>query len=306
MGNVLGINYSPGMCAILGDRGINKHYNQGFENLIEGIDGHVNYKANSLDVIGRFAHDFMSKETKVISGDHVVVHPLFDTVDKNRPKFDVGRGEKLGAVVLDQHVDAYKYGKGIQGNNVYRRLIESGIVDNVVVLGVRPSEYALFTGRKEDRKGLPFYNKVTAQVFHREFDGMHGRINAVPLALAGNMADAVEIGLKELTKRGVAHIGVDIDADVFDSSEMTGVGYSPNALKKFWLPERIFIENQLNEKGMTVGDIAGQMKATNEVLRGYSGNVNVIFKHLTEIDPVNEIPVTGTTERLVRAFSESL
>jgi len=310
MGKVLGINYYGSTGAMLGrNRSSAIYHSPGFGQLMEG-PGTYNIAPNSMEELTEAVDARLRKDMLVVSGDHVVSYPLFSAIGKNRSRFDVGKGEKLGLVVLDQHVDGYESYRGLCRPNVLRRLIEDGKVKHVVVAGVRPSEYAIFTGERSDRNGLPFINRLVARLYHKEFDGLHDNITVVPLESARNLPDAIDIGLKELAKRGIVHVGLDVDADVFDSGEIKGVGFSLNNLGRFPFPERQFIRRQLGERGMPAGNIENDLTAAaNDVLSSYDGKLNVVLRGLTEIEPeneglTNEGLTSGNTKKLVRAFAE--
>jgi len=305
MGKVLGINYFGDLGAMLGSRVRDVYHSRGFEKIIKETGG-SHYAPASLEEIAEITDAQLGKGTPIVSGDHSVSHPVFGTIDRRRSRFDIEKGDKVGALILGQHVDGYKSYGGLCRANVIRRLVNDGLVDHVVIAGVRPSEYAIFTGDQKDRSGLPYFNRLVARRYLGEFDGLHENLTVIPMTSIRDLPDAVDRGMKELAKRGIVHVGLDFDADVLDSGGFTGVGYSLNALNKFKFPERQFIESQLHEGGMPSYNLENQMSAIRDVLHGHSGKSNLVSAHLAEIEPENENPTTGSiqnTSRLVRAFA---
>lgn len=299
MEQLIAVNYKGDMGA-MSKRDGGVYSSPAFGDMMAGLGANVVFPASHRDMADYFNGNY-SKGDRVFSGDHVVTYFPMSTINANRQKYDVDRNGKIGLVVFDQHIDAYKSYKGLNRANVMRRLIEEGKVDHVIIAGVRPSESALYTG---NTKGLNIYDKAVSMLYGGEFSDVKDKITIVPAAGMKSIPDVVEQSVKSFRGKGIENIGIDFDLDVFDSEKIKGVGYSLNSLGKFPLLERIFIRNQLNQEGYDPQNVRAELSGVNGVLQAYKGKINPVYKGVTEIELENEGRGSTATADLVRDFAE--
>lgn len=254
-----------------------------------------------------------STDTVVLSNDHVITYGGLKAWRKIYPD------KKLGMIVLDWHMDIYSYAfvkEKLSKATLFRNALDEKLVDFIVFVGTRNSEEAIYHPLETKLDDYPeFYTGTLRKL--RVFAGLDEKISVIPLRKITGLSQVVADAIGILLNHGCEKFGLDIDLDVFDSNQITGVEYNrtfPKRLIEF-LKHRMsekeepptlavitdycdylrFMNYQIEEGGLKLSDIDKQLE--NLQLDFQRKKIRFDYLGLTEFEPAFD---DGKTTELVK------